>query len=82
LDAAIADYSRSIELAPNIAEYYAKRGLALLLQGKEAEAQRDFDQCLTLDRALKVSLERRIKEIKRQLATKRYPLLFPERASH
>jgi tetratricopeptide (TPR) repeat protein len=65
LDAALADYNRSIELAPCTAAYYAKRGLALLLQGKEAEAQRVFDQCLALDRALKAPLEQRIKEIRR-----------------
>lgn len=40
--------------------------MALLLRGKEAEAQRDFDRCLRLNPGLKPSLERQIKAIKEQ----------------
>lgn len=36
------------------------RGLLFLLQGKDAEAQRDFDKCLILSPQLKPDLEKRI----------------------
>jgi hypothetical protein len=36
------------------------RGLALLVLGKDLEAQKDFDQCLSLRPDLNSDLERRI----------------------
>ena len=65
---ASADYTKAIELDPKQALAYLNRGLLLMLQGKEAEANKDFEQCLRISGGLKASLESRIKEIKRSLA--------------
>ena len=47
------------------------RGLLRLRLGQEAEAQRDFDQCLRLKPALKESLESLVQVERLQLAAKR-----------
>ena len=65
---AVADFDRALKLDPNRAATWAYRGLALLLQGKDAEAERDFARCLELDPDLKTSLASRIDEAKRQRA--------------
>jgi tetratricopeptide (TPR) repeat protein len=46
--AAIGDYGRAIALDQQLAIAFANRGLVLLLQGKKAEADKDFIQCLKL----------------------------------
>jgi hypothetical protein len=51
---------------------HANRGLARLLQGKSAEAERDFEQCLRLDASLKPRLEELIKQIKQPRMAKQY----------
>jgi tetratricopeptide (TPR) repeat protein len=61
LDAAIADFNRALELDPNLANTYMNRGLALLLQGKEAETEKDFERCLMLKPSVKDELEQRKK---------------------
>jgi len=58
-------------LNPQFAEAYANRGLALLRQGKQAEAERDFEQSLKVMPALKASLEMHIKRVKQAMAAKR-----------
>ena len=60
LDGAIADFSRALELNPNIQVAYTNRGLALLLQGKDLEAQKDFEKLLTMTPGMKADLDGRI----------------------
>jgi hypothetical protein len=48
LNGAIAAYTKAIDLSPREGNAYMGRGLALLEQGKDAEAQKDFDRCLNL----------------------------------
>jgi len=68
-ETAIADFSHALQLKPNFANSYMNRGLVLLLQGKDSEAEKDFERCRTLDPALKIELEQRI-----DLARKLRPL--------
>jgi tetratricopeptide (TPR) repeat protein len=59
------DYTRAIEIDPGSHLTYLDRGLAYWLEGRQAEAQRDFDQCLELNPDLKSLLEERLEQIKR-----------------
>ena len=68
LTGAIADFDQAIKLDPNRATTWAFRGLALLMQGKDAEAERDFARSLELDPDLKESLNARINEAKQHRA--------------
>jgi Flp pilus assembly protein TadD len=63
---AVADFDKALKLEPNRAATWAYRGLALLMQGKDADAERDFARCLELDPDLKESLKSQIDEAKRQ----------------
>jgi tetratricopeptide (TPR) repeat protein len=49
LNEALADYSKVIELEPTHAEALANRAVVEMLQGKNAEAMRDFDQAFKLN---------------------------------
>jgi len=60
LDGAIADFSRALKLNPNEVAY-TNRGLALLLQGKDLEAQKDFEKLLAMAPGMKADLDGRIK---------------------
>jgi lipoprotein NlpI len=40
------DYNQALAIDPRCALAYLNRGLGYLQQGRETEAQRDFDQCL------------------------------------
>jgi tetratricopeptide (TPR) repeat protein len=55
-DGAIADYSEAIDLKPTFNACFA-RGLILLYQFKDVEAQQDFDQCLVLEPNREAELE-------------------------
>ena len=75
LDRALADYDQAIQLqSPTATIYtatiYMNRGLVKLLQGRAAEAQEDFAQCLALDQKLKPSRGQRIEQAKQLLALK------------
>ena len=59
IDRAIADFSRALELDRSLALVYLNRGLALMLKGRDVEAQGDFERCLALDPQLKSDLVRR-----------------------
>ena len=61
---AIRQFTRALELTPQHALAYANRGLAYLKLNQTIEAERDFDQALKLEPALKILLEQRIKSIK------------------
>ena len=60
---------KAIESDPQNARAYANRGLTRLFLGKETDAAKDFEQCLTLDNKLAQSLAKRIKELKLRLAS-------------
>jgi tetratricopeptide (TPR) repeat protein len=60
IEGAIVDFDRALELSPELMVGYMNRGLARLLQGKDAEAQKDFEQCLALTPGIKAELEERI----------------------
>jgi tetratricopeptide (TPR) repeat protein len=70
IKAAILDYDKAIEIDGQFAEAYANRGLALLMQGKRSEADRDFEQSLRLEPALKPTLDVRINKVKREIAAR------------
>lgn len=61
---ALADYTRAIELNPRFALAYATRGLLLLRQGKDAEAQSDFDTGFRLDSSLRPQFAPHIESIR------------------
>jgi len=66
LNGALADLNRSIELQPGRAFAYLERGATLVLMGKDAEAEKDFSECLALDPSLKATVESRRTEAKKQ----------------
>jgi hypothetical protein len=49
---AIADFTKAIPTESSAREGYANRGIILLLQRYDADAQKDFDKALKLDGAL------------------------------
>ena len=53
LGGALADYSKVLELNPNSAQSYANRAAIEAIQGKIAEAERDFERAFRLDPALR-----------------------------
>ena len=67
MEGATADFDRSISLDPRNPLAYADRGLALLHQGKEDEAQKDFDKSMKLNSELKLFLELHIMELEMQI---------------
>jgi hypothetical protein len=50
-----------------IPSIYADRGYALLLQGKEEEARKDFEKCTQSDSGKKLNLEPHLLGIKSQM---------------
>ncbi len=63
---AIADLDLAIKAMPVNAIMYLDRGIAYLLSGKEAEAQKDFDQYLKMYPNGKANLDKRIAEATKQ----------------
>jgi tetratricopeptide (TPR) repeat protein len=59
----------AVKLKPDFAPAYVSRGGALLLQGKDEEAQKDFDKALKLDPNMKASIEIQLKQAKEARAT-------------
>lgn len=64
LNGGIRDLSTAIAAFPPNAGPYLERGIAYMLQGKDAEAQADFDRYLQLVPKGKANLEKRISEAK------------------
>ena len=58
---AVADYDRALKLDPRYAVAYLNRGVALLLLGHRAEAERDFARALQLDGKLEPTLEKQLR---------------------
>lgn len=68
--AAIVDYSMAIKLDPKFPDAYFYRGLTLLNQGKDMEAQKDFDKFLELAPDKKAFLEKWVEKTKRERTIK------------
>ncbi len=68
---ALVDYTRAIELNENFARAYANRGMILLQQNKDAEAQRDFVKCIQLDESLRPEIEKYVKETRASRPSKK-----------
>jgi tetratricopeptide (TPR) repeat protein len=69
---AVADFDKALTLtaAGNTflkALIYADRGMAEHLQGKEAEARKDFDECVRLNKGEKLMLDRHLMDIQMQM---------------
>jgi len=73
MDKAIADFTRAIELDPQIVWAYYNRGLARVYIGKESDAVNDFSECLKLRPDLKAELDAKI-ELAKQLREHKKPL--------
>jgi hypothetical protein len=59
LSRAIADYTRAIELNQRFAKVLALKGLVELQQGKDADAQQDFDAAFRIDSSLKTQFQKK-----------------------
>jgi Flp pilus assembly protein TadD len=66
LNAAIADFTKAIEQQPQMAFFYVDRGAALREIGKDDEAEKDFARAVELDPSLKVTVEKRRAEAKKE----------------
>ena len=71
-DGAIADLDKALGLAANGDVFlrtliYANRGMARHLQGKEDEAKKDFDECVRLNKGLRIMLDQHLLDIQMQI---------------
>jgi len=71
-DAAVADFDRALGLADKWNTFlktlvYANRGMARHLQGKEAEARKDFDECIRLNKGERMMLEHHLLDIEMRI---------------
>lgn len=64
--AAIADYTRVIELQPKNADAYALRGTIHLSLGRKADALADLQKAVQLDPTLKLEYEKYFREALRK----------------
>ena len=67
-DGAIADFDKALALAAQGDAFlrtliHANRGMARHLQGKEGEAEKDFDECIRLNKGLRIMLDRHLMDI-------------------
>jgi Flp pilus assembly protein TadD len=70
LNGARAAFQKALELDPNLAEAHGGLGWVLWHQGQEAEAEKEFTECVRLDPSLKPKLEQRLREAKLKRAAK------------
>lgn len=71
-DGAIADLDKALVLASKGDVFlrtliYANRGMARHLQGKEDEAKKDFDECVRLNKGLRMMLDQHLLDIQMQI---------------
>lgn len=66
LNAAIADFTKAIEQQSQVAFFYVDRGAALREIGKDDEAEKDFSRAVELDPRLKLTVEKRRAEAKKE----------------
>ena len=59
-DRALSDFNQALQIKEELPNTHMNRGLLLLLKGNDAEAEKDFERCLTLSPELKPDLEKRI----------------------
>jgi tetratricopeptide (TPR) repeat protein len=76
LEGAIADFDNALALVGqgNIflrTLVYANRGMARRLQGKDEDAQKDFDECVRLNKGLKMMLDGHLADIEMQIMIQR-----------
>ncbi len=64
----IVNRGGSLAIIPLAAAAYKNRGLVRLLQGQDAEAEKDFDQYLASEKETKPALEQLIRAVKLQRA--------------
>lgn len=62
LPGAFEDFSRAIELEPNFYRAYEGRCLVLVQQGKEDEARKDYQRCVTLYPPGQFNLDRQMED--------------------
>jgi Flp pilus assembly protein TadD len=70
LAAALDDFNKTIGLGPPMPEAYLERGVTLVLLGKEAEAEKDFEQCVKIEPRMKAAVENRRAEAKKEAGKK------------
>lgn len=68
LQESLADLNKSIELLPGNSLSYIERGVTLMLLGKDADAEKDFNKALAENPAYKTMVEQRREEAKAQRA--------------
>jgi tetratricopeptide (TPR) repeat protein len=71
-DGAIADLDKALGLAAKGDVFlrtliHANRGMARHLQGKEDEARKDFDECVRLNKGLRMMLDQHLLDIQMQI---------------
>ena len=66
-------FTRAIRIEEGAPDAYAERGIVLLQQGRDLEAQRDFDKYLMLAPEMRAQLEGRINQVKKKGASKSKP---------
>jgi len=68
LAAAVSDLDQAIRMRPDDALAYFQRGSTRLRQGKNAEAESDFEKSLAVGRNIRAYLEPRISALKHDLS--------------
>jgi tetratricopeptide (TPR) repeat protein len=66
--AAVSDFDQAIRMKPDDALAYFQRGSSRLRQGKNAEAESDFEKSLAVGRNIRAYLEARISALKHDLS--------------
>jgi Flp pilus assembly protein TadD len=67
LDGATSDFNKAIEMDSRDYEAYVNRGLVLMMQSRNPEAERDFNYALKLAGHSRPIVEERVNKIKRRL---------------
>ena len=76
LEGAAADFDKALGMVERQNVFlqtliHANRGMARRLQGRDEEAQKDFDECVRLNKGLKIMLEQHLADIQLQIMIQR-----------